>query len=130
MPHISIEISPALSAGVDWNTLLPGLHQALAEPGWAALDDLKSRVHLIAHELCGAAPAPASQQLIATLTLTNPRPPQVCRQMAETLLCHLSQAIAAQAPGRWVQCCVFLHEVPKGNYLKQQWNLSAPMAQP
>lgn len=128
MPHIAIEISPALSAAIDWNTVLPGLHQALAEPGWAALDDLKSRVHPIAQELSGA--APASQQLIATLTLTNPRPPQVSRQMAETLYAHLSQAIAAQAPGEWVQCCVFLHEVPKGSYLKQQWNPPAPTAQP
>lgn len=127
MPHIAIEISPALSAAIDWTRVLPDLHRALAEPGWAALDDLKSRVHPIAQELCGA--TPTSQQLIATLTLTNPRPPEVCRQMADTLLAHLSQAIAAQAPREWVQCCVFLHEVPKGGYLKQQWNRPAPRAQ-
>jgi 5-carboxymethyl-2-hydroxymuconate isomerase len=121
MPHIAIEISPALLAAIDWKPVLHELHVALSGRGWAGLADLKSRMTLISAELCGA--DPQAQQLIATLTLTNPRPAETCTQMAEMVLDHLSSAIGRHPEmAAWVQCCVFLQEHPKSQYLKRQWN--------
>ena len=127
MPHIAIEVSPPLLAAIDWTPVLHGMHTALATSGWAALEDLKSRVVPIAIELCGV--DPQAQQLIATLTLTNPRPPQTCSAMAETVLAHLSRAIVAAhpMPAAWIQCCVFLREHPQSHYLKRQWWELAPI---
>lgn len=120
MPHISIEASPALVGAVDWPTTLQGLHAELAHEGWAALADLKSRVHPIAAELCGA--DPGALQLVATLTLTRPRPPHICERMADTVSRHLSSAVNALQPRPWIQCCVFLRLHPLDHYRKRQWN--------
>lgn len=134
MPHIAIEVSPSLLPSIQWEPVLHAMHLALAERGWARLADLKSRVAPIAVGLCGG--DPHAQQLIATLTLTNPRPPQMCSAMAEVVLEHLSRAIGATGPigpidahpepAAWVQCCVFLQEHPKSHYLKRQWNAPPP----
>lgn len=126
MPHIAVEVSPALLAAIEWEPVLQGLHAAIAERGWARLADLKSRMASIAVELCGA--DPQAQQLIATLTLTNPRPPETCAAMAEMVFDHFSRSIGADTgtPG-WVQCCVFLQEHPKSHYLKRQWNAPPPV---
>lgn len=134
MPHIAIEVSPSLLPSIQWEPVLHAMHLALAERGWARLADLKSRVAPIAVGLCGE--DPHAQQLIATLTLTNPRPPQTCSAMAEVVFEHLSRAIGAigaigpfEAPlesAAWVQCCVFLQEHPKSHYLKRQWNAPPP----
>lgn len=121
MPHISIEVSSPLLAAIQWEQVLHTMHLALAQRGWATLEDLKSRVTPIAAGLCGV--DPQAQQLIATLTLTNPRPPETCAAMAAMVLDHLSQAIDDRpALSAWVQCCVFLREHPKSHYLKRQWN--------
>lgn len=134
MPHIAIEVSPSLLPSIQWEPVLHAMHLALAKRGWARLADLKSRVAPIAVGLCGD--DPHAQQLIATLTLTNPRPPQMCSAMAEVVFEHLSRAIGAigaigpfEAPpesAAWVQCCVFLQEHPKSHYLKRQWNAPPP----
>lgn len=124
MPHIVIDASAPLLARIDWQPVLHELHQALAEKGWAALEDLKSRVQPMAHELSGS--DDGAQQLIATLILTNPRPPAVCQRMAELVHAHLSRAIEAARPDAWVQCCLFLHEFPKLQYFKRQWNAPPP----
>lgn len=127
MPHLTIEVSPALLDAIDWPAALTDLHRALAAPGWAALDDLKSRVLPIAHGVCGT--DAQAQQLIATLTLTNPRPHDVSQQMARTVFEHLSRHVEAVAPGNgaapWVQCCVFLQLHARADYFKQQWNAPA-----
>lgn len=124
MPHLTIEASPALLDAIDWNAALAELHHALAAPGWAVLDDLKSRVHPIAWGLCGR--DAQALQLIATLTLTNPRPEDVCQQMARTVLEHLTRRVEALAPqdgaAPWTQCCVFLQPHDKARYFKQQWH--------
>lgn len=126
MPHIAMQASPALLAAIEWGPVLKGLHAALAQSGWAKLSDLKSRVVPIVAELCGD--DPQAQQLIATLTLTNPRPPQICTAMAEMVLEHLSLALRARPEqAAWVQCCVFLQEHPKSHYLKRQWNEPPPL---
>jgi len=121
MPHIAIEVSPPLLAAVDWAQVLQAMHVALAERGWARMEDLKSRVMPIAVSVCGL--DLQAQQLIATLTLTNRRPPQTSDAMAALVFDHMSGAIDMH-PGLtfWVQCCVFLQEHPKPRYLKRQWN--------
>lgn len=128
MPHIVIEGSPPLLAAIEWEPVLHALHLALAERGWAGLADLKSRVMPIAAELAGA--DRNALQLVATLTLTNPRPPETSAAMAAMVFEHLCAATEA-SPGSaaaWVQCCVFLREHPKSHYLKQQWNAPLPPA--
>ena len=128
MPHIAIEVSPSLLPSIQWEPVLHAMHLALAERGWARLADLKSRVAPIAVGLCGE--DPHAQQLIATLTLTNPRPPQMCSAMAEVVFEHLARAIgpidAHPESAAWVQCCVFLQEHPKSHYLKRQWKAPPP----
>lgn len=125
MPHIVIEVSPSLLAAIDWASSLRALHTALAEHGWAALADLKSRVTPIAIELSGV--DPQAQQLVATLTLTQSRPVQTSAAMAELVFDHLCRAVGALPDGgAWVQCCVFLREHPWSHYLKRQWN--APLS--
>lgn len=126
MPHIAIEVSPSLLASIQWEPVLHAMHLALAGRGWARLADLKSRVAPISAGLCGG--DPHAQQLIATLTLTNPRPPEMCSAMAEVVLEHLARAIGAHpALAAWVQCCVFLRQHPKSHYLKRQWNAPPPV---
>lgn len=127
MPHIAIEASPSLLAAIVWEPVFQALHAELADRGWAALADLKSRVTRIDAQLCGA--DPQAQQLIATLTLTNPRPPETCAAMAQMVFDHLRRAIDAHPEiAAWVQCCVFLQEHPKSHYLKRQWNPPPPPA--
>ncbi|MET1114600.1 MAG: hypothetical protein ABWY08_06525 [Comamonas sp.] len=121
MPHIVIEVSPSLLAAIDWAPELRALHIALADRGWAALADLKSRVTPIAFEFSGA--DRQAQQLVATLILTQPRPAQTSAGMAELVFEHLCRAVGARPDaGAWVQCCVFLREHPRSHYLKRQWN--------
>ncbi|MDP9917467.1 5-carboxymethyl-2-hydroxymuconate isomerase [Variovorax boronicumulans] len=125
MPHIAIEVSSSLFAAIEWEPVLHAMHLALAARDWAELGDLKSRVTPIAVELCGA--DPQAQQLIATLTLTNPRPPKTCAAMAQMVLDHLSRVVGERPEtSAWVQCCVFLREHPKSHYLKRQWH--APLS--
>lgn len=125
MPHIVIEVSPSLFAAIDWAPELRALHTALADRGWAALADLKSRVKPIAIELSGV--DRQARQLVATLTLTQARPVQTSAAMAELVFDHLCRAVSALPDGgAWVQCCVFLREHPRSHYLKRQWN--APLS--
>lgn len=134
MPHIVIEASPALVEAIAWPQVLRGIHEHLCASGWAAPADMKSRVLPIVAGLCGE--DSAARQLVATLVLTNPRPAQVCEQMAAAVHEHLSHAIEAieannaAGPGAWTQCCVFLREVPKAHYLKRQWNAPPEKHQP
>lgn len=125
MPHIVIEASPPLLAAIPWAPVLKSLHLALAEPGWAALADLKSRVTPIAVALSGT--DPHAQQLVATLWLTNPRPPEMCAAMMQTVSDHLGRATDTHRDAAtWVQCCVFLQEHPKAHYLKREWEAPPP----
>lgn len=121
MPHIAVEASSSLLTTIKWEPVFQALHAELADRGWAALADLKSRVTLISAQLCGA--DPQAQQLIVTLTLTNPRPPETSAAMARMVFDHLNRAIDAHLEiAAWVQCCVFLKEHPKSHYLKRHWN--------
>lgn len=130
MPHLRIEVSPALHRALDWAALLPALHQGLAGPGWAALDDLKTRVLVLGQELAGD--DAQGQQLVATLITTNPRPPEVLQAMQQAVLAGLHAAVARAAPPNWVQCCVFLQPMARADYAKQQWppDAAAPAAVP
>jgi 5-carboxymethyl-2-hydroxymuconate isomerase len=117
MPHISIAVSPGLAGRMDWARILPPLHRALAERGFAAIDDLKSRVQLCDYTLLGD--DEAAQQIVATLHMTNPRADETQRAMAQLILAHLEQAVTTADLGCWTQCCVFCAFTPKSHYLRR-----------
>jgi len=128
MPHIAIQASPELLAAIPWERVLHQLHAEMGEQGHARLHDMKSRVQPIAAGLCGL--DGAALQLVATLTLTNPRTPEVISLMSGRVLARLSEAIDAHAPRAWIQCCVFVQELPRQHYLKEQWNPPTPLPEP
>lgn len=113
MPHIIIETSDNLAGRIDWQRCIPALHEDLAAPGWCALSDLKSRVHGCRFTLCGN--DPQTEQIVATLLMTNPRSKTVQDAMAATVLRHITAAINGAAIGN-TQICVFLEYIPKSRY--------------
>lgn len=54
MWHIIIEATPKLADGVDFKSIMAEDHQRFAESGVAAMDDLKSRVHITRFHLAGS----------------------------------------------------------------------------
>jgi 5-carboxymethyl-2-hydroxymuconate isomerase len=126
MPHINFEASAELARHINWVPFLTRLHAALADAGWAGLNDLKSRVQ-ICHTVVSGLDAQA-QQFVAVLVMTNPRPEAIQQAMAQTVLNHMQQAIEATRPQHWVQCCVFFRHMPKTSYLKWQWHTPLPTA--
>lgn len=123
MPHLRIEVSADLAAALDWKRLSNGIHRDLAACQWAAIDDLKTRVLVCADALAGQ--DHGAQQLVATLIITRPRPPQVQRAMAERVLAHLEAAVRSLRPEHWVQCCVFMQATRSDDYAKWQWKAPA-----
>ena len=124
MPHLRIEVSTELATALDWNQLADNIHSDLADCGWAAINDLKTRVFVCAAALAGK--DRHAQQLVATLIITNPRPAEVQHAMTDRILDRLEKAVRDLQPVYWVQCCVFLQVTPKQDYAKRQWN--APTA--
>ncbi len=122
MPHLHIEVSPALATAIDWGQLTRKIHQELAAKGCAALNDLKSRVLVCHHTLAGN--DAQAQQIVATLITTNPRPQHELERMQGFVLSALQSVIEDLAPDHWVQCCVFLQPIPKTHYAKWQWHPS------
>jgi len=118
MPHISIAVSPDLAGRVDWTRILPPLHRQLAEGGFAAMRDLKSRVQICDYTLLGE--DETAQQVVATLHMTNRRSDETRREMAQIVLSHLEQAVNAAGLGRWTQCCVFCAFTPRSHYLRSE----------
>jgi 5-carboxymethyl-2-hydroxymuconate isomerase len=124
MPHLRIEVSADLAAELDWKQLADDIHRGIATQGWAAINDLKTRVLVCADALAGQ--DGDAQQLVATLIITNPRPPEVQRAMIDLVLEHLKQAVHELEPAHWVQCCVFMQATDKKNYAKWQWKAPTP----
>lgn len=120
MPHLRIEVSAALAPALNWKQLACDIHLDLAAAGWAALDDLKTRVLVCADELAGE--DHGAQQLVATLIITNPRSPEMQRAMTDRVMAHLEKALCALQPVHWVQCCVFMQVARRDGYAKRQWN--------
>lgn len=120
MPHIDIVVSTDLGKNIAWRDTLRSLHAELASRGYAALGDLKSRVRYCDFALSGEDFEAA--QVVATLTMTNPRPEDVMEAMAAIVFDHLGRAVERVAGERWTQCCVFHQFVPKDRYLKRTFN--------
>jgi 5-carboxymethyl-2-hydroxymuconate isomerase len=120
VPHLRFEVDAELARALDWSTLTREIHRDLASRGWAALDDLKSRVVVCAFTAAGD--LGSSQQIVVTLITTNPRPPEVRRAMTACVLAHLERAVTAIGPRHWTQCCVFLQATDRSDYAKVQWN--------
>jgi 5-carboxymethyl-2-hydroxymuconate isomerase len=95
MPHIVFETTPRLSDLLDFNALMTTIHGQLVERGYARLGDLKSRVYL-----------------------SNPRPPEVQREMGRVIHDAMRRAIEQAAADFWWQCCVFIETFDRPDYLK------------
>lgn len=116
MPHIVIEATEPLARRLDFPALLRTIHHQLADSGSARLHDLKSRVHITSTFLAGD--DVQAQFIVARLVLTNPRPPELQRDMAATIHNVLRDAIAANAPPGWWQCCVLVETRDRALYQK------------
>lgn len=119
MPHISIVCSPSLNDRIDWAGLATGLHKELSGKGLALLSDLKTRVLPLTFAQIGD--EAETQQIIATLVMTNERPHDTQRAMADIVMTHLEVACASLANAPQVQACVFFEYVPRQNYLKRDF---------
>lgn len=126
MPHLRIEVTEALASALDLTTLSEAIHRDIADQGWAASSDLKTRVLVCADALAGL--DRGAQQLVATLITTNSRPPDVQRAMTDCVLKHLQHAVRTLKPAQWVQCCVFMQAAPKSDYSKWQWMPPTPLS--
>lgn len=120
MPHLRIEVSADLAAVLNWKQLAHGIHVDLAARRWADIDDLKTRVLVCTQAFAGQ--DDGAQQLVATLIITKARPLEVQRAMADRVMTHLEEAVAALRPAHWVQCCVFMQATSNADYTKRQWN--------
>jgi 5-carboxymethyl-2-hydroxymuconate isomerase len=116
MPHIVIEVTPRLSATIDFVALFSAVHQRIAADGHAALDDFKSRVHVCDRHLAGD--DPNGEFVVARLVTTNPRPKDAQRAMATMIHDALCAAIEAEPRSYWWQCGVLIEPFDKGDYLK------------
>jgi 5-carboxymethyl-2-hydroxymuconate isomerase len=124
MPHLRIEVTDSLASALDLKSLLEAIHRDIADHGWAAINDLKTRVLVCVDALAGL--DHGAEQLVATLITTNPRPPDVQRAMTDCVLRHLQQAVRTLGLAHWVQCCVFMQATPKSDYSKWQWMPPTP----
>lgn len=116
MPHIVLETTPRLASSLDFETLLAGVHQRIAEGGHAELNDFKSRVHVTDRHLAGE--DTKAEFVIAWLVTTNPRPKSVQRAMAQTIHDALRAAIEREPRPYWWQCCVLIKAFRREDYLK------------
>lgn len=117
MPHITIAVSPRLADAVDWSIAITSMHREIASRELAALADLKTRVQRCDYAVVGD--DAASEQVIATLVMTNPRTDADQKAMADIVIDHLGRAARRVATSGPTQCCVFFHYVPKTNYLRR-----------
>jgi 5-carboxymethyl-2-hydroxymuconate isomerase len=116
MPHIVFEATRELSQRLNFDAVLSGIHRQLAELGYARMEDLKSRVYVSDTSLAGE--DPRAQYVVARLTTTNPRPPEVQREMGQVIHEHVVRAIEERKPDFWWQCCVLIEAIDRSNYVK------------
>ncbi|ANH72530.1 hypothetical protein K6V72_07700 [Ralstonia insidiosa] len=116
MPHIVIEATEPLARRLDFPALLQTIHRQLADSGSARLHDLKSRVHITNTFLAGD--DAQAQFIVARLVLTNPRSAELQHSMALVIHNVLRDAIAADAPPGWWQCCVLVETLERALYQK------------
>lgn len=124
MPHITVEVPASLRHEIDWKALFVSMHQALAEKGYARLEDFKSRVTVL-HEWQVADCTPAATFLLATLQTMNPRPAEMLRAMG-AIVHQLLEAKAKEIAGEhWVQVCVRVTSTAPEDYFKSHINAPA-----
>jgi 5-carboxymethyl-2-hydroxymuconate isomerase len=116
MPHIHIEATLEVAKLLEFKTLLQSIHTGIDALGYARLEDFKSRVYVPEVSLAGD--DPRGQFVVARLTMTNPRPAEMRRAMAQLIHNTLSAAIDAHNPDFQWQCCVFEEAVNPSSYLK------------
>lgn len=119
MPHLVIEITEGLLPASGAAGLLPALqdiHAELERMGYAKQDDMKSRVIVADTALAGA--DPGGQFIVATLSMTQPRPETMQKAMGRLIHARLQRFIEEREPRCWWQCCVFFRYVGSEGYIK------------
>jgi 5-carboxymethyl-2-hydroxymuconate isomerase len=129
MPHIVIEVTPALAAAAPLLPTLRRIHQAFADKGYTPIENMKSRVHVVDEALAGDGSADqdcGSQFAVAWLTTNNVRTREAERSMTDIVHAELEHwakaARGALAASVWLQVCVMSRYVPLEDYRKRQWD--------
>lgn len=120
MPHLVIEVTGAMLPQREGAaSLLPALreiHAEFARLCYAKEEDMKSRVVIADAALAGA--DADAQFIVATLSMTQPRPEAMQRAMGALIHARLQRFIEDRDPGCWWQCCVFFRYVGSEAYIK------------
>lgn len=116
MPHLVLEASAGLASLLDFNALIQSIHQGFDSLGYASASAIRNRVFVPVCSLSGS--DRNTQFVVATLTMTVARPPDMQAAMARLVHDEICQAIEASGfEGRW-QCGVFRSFVPPDLYIK------------
>lgn len=116
MPHITFETTRLLWSMLPFDSIMLDIHRQIADLGHARLSDFKSRVLVSEHSLAGD--RRDGEFVVARLTMTNPRSDEVQHEMALVVHDIVRKAIENLAPPFWWQCCVFIENFDKHNYVK------------
>ena len=117
MPHIIVEATSLLAMTLPFRSTMLGVHQQMANLGYAKLNDFKSRLIVIEQSVVGEEER-QGEFVAARLILTNPRPTEMQYEMATVLHNAFRNAIELRSPDFWWQCCVFIENIERRNYLK------------
>jgi 5-carboxymethyl-2-hydroxymuconate isomerase len=116
MPHLHVEYSDNLP-GLDVDRLLLRLNHALVGSGQFADElDIKSRAVVQGSFRVGVAPVARAFAHIK-LAILSGRSPEVKRQLSDSLLEVLKDAIVA-TPGLDIQLCVEVLDIDRDSYTK------------
>lgn len=121
MPHITVEVPPALKGKIDWNSVFKALHINLANAGYGRLNDFKSRTIDIDCWQVSDRGADAVF-LFATLQTMNPRPPEMLRAMGKMIYTAIEEKARQIADDKWLQVCVTVGSTPPEDYFKGHIN--------
>lgn len=116
MPHLVLEASAGLASLLDFDALLQSIHQGFDRRGYASASAIRSRVYVPVCALSGI--DRNTQFVVATLTTTVARPPDMHAAMAQLVHDEICQRIEASGfEGRW-QCGVFRSFVTPDLYIR------------
>jgi 5-carboxymethyl-2-hydroxymuconate isomerase len=116
LPHIVFETTSHFARTLPFDLLMLDIHRHIAELGHARLNDFKSRVVFSEQSMAGD--QLDAEFIVIRLIMTNPRPHDTQREMAliiHDLVCRAIDALHTQV---WWQCCVFIENFDRHNYIK------------
>lgn len=128
MPHLVIEITngllPTPRSSSCLLQALGDIHAEFARHGYAKEEDMKSRVVVADTALAGA--NASAEFIVATLSMTRPRPEPIQRAMGELVHARLERFIEEGDSACSWQCCVFFRYVGSDGYIKSASKKIAP----